>query len=171
MCSRQLHCVRVCAISASPKVDRIGGGNDSKHCHWLVKCCTATSPVPRPDPPEKEGPGIHCLRMTTVLYPCNQDVELWISLIGPHNFPGSNNGVQQYFNHTLFFALQMLDSPGMHLKPEQVASISAIYNGKDVFIWLPTGFGKSVCYKTTPFLTETILFVMDFKGSIAPVPV
>jgi len=29
------------------------------------------------------------------------------------------------FNHTLFFALQRLDSPGMRLKPEQVASISA----------------------------------------------
>jgi len=38
------------------------------------------------------------------------------------------------FNRALFFALQ----------PEQVASISAVYKGKDVFIWLLTGFGKSV---------------------------
>jgi len=68
----------------------------------------------------------------------------------------------------LFFALQSRDSPGMHLKPEQVASISAICKGKDmkdVFIWLPTVFGKSVCYETTPFVrvTETTLFVMDCK--------
>jgi len=52
-----------------------------------------------------------------------------------------------------------LDSPGMRLKPEQVPSISAVCKGKDmkdVFIWLPTGFGKSVCYEMT-------LFVMDCK--------
>jgi len=67
------------------------------------------------------------------------------------------------FNRAPFFALQRLDSPGMRLKPEQVASISAVYKSKDVFIWLPTGFGKSVCYETTPFLTETLPFVMDCK--------
>ena len=68
------------------------------------------------------------------------------------------------FNRTLFFTLQRLDSPGMRLRPEQVASISAVFKGKDmkdVFIWLPTAFGKSVCYETTPFVTETIPFVMD----------
>ena len=62
----------------------------------------------------------------------------------------------------LFFALQRLDSPGMRLKPEQVASISAVCKGK-VFIWLPTAFVKSVGYETTPFVAETILFVMDCK--------
>jgi len=30
--------------------------------------------------------------------------------------------------------LQGLDSPGMRLEPEQVASISVVYKGKDVFI-------------------------------------
>jgi len=67
------------------------------------------------------------------------------------------------FDCTLFFALQRLDSPGMRLKPEQVASISVVCKGKDVFIWLPTGFGKSVCYEMTPFITEMIPFVMDCK--------
>ena len=51
----------------------------------------------------------------------------------------------------------------MRLKPERVASISAVCKGKDVFMWLPTGFGKSVCYETTPFVAETIPFVMDCK--------
>ena len=67
------------------------------------------------------------------------------------------------FDRALFFALQRLDSPGMRLKPEQVASICKGKDMKDVFIWLPTGFGKSVCYKTTPFVTETIPFIMDCK--------
>ena len=66
------------------------------------------------------------------------------------------------FNRAVMFAPQRLDSP-MRLKPERVASISAVCKGKDVFMWLPTGFGKSVCYETTPFVTETIPFVMDCK--------
>jgi len=68
----------------------------------------------------------------------------------------------------LFFALQRLvnDSPSMRLKPEQVASISAVCKGndmRDIFIWLLTTFGKSVCYEMTLFVTETILFIMDCK--------
>jgi len=93
---------------------------------------------------------------TTVSYPYNCDVEL---LIGLHNFPGSNKGL----DWVVFFALQKLGDPGMHLKPKQVASISAICKGKDVFIWLPPGFGKSVCYDTTTFVIEMRTFVMDCK--------
>ena len=36
------------------------------------------------------------------------------------------------FDRALFFALQRLDSPCMRLRPEQIASISAVYKGKDV---------------------------------------
>jgi len=36
------------------------------------------------------------------------------------------------FDHALFFAIKRLDSPGMCLKPEQVASISAVCKGKDM---------------------------------------
>jgi len=74
--------------------------------------------------------------------------------------------VEFNFDRALFFALQRLNSPGMRLKPEQAASISAVCKGKDmkdVSIWLPTAFGKSVCYETAPFVTETIPFVMDRK--------
>ena len=39
---------------------------------------------------------------------------------------------------------------------EQKQAIHAIYSGSDVFVWLPTEFGKSVCLKTLPF-------VFDFK--------
>ena len=42
------------------------------------------------------------------------------------------------------------------LKREQRASIKAVYEGKDAFVWLPTRFGKSVCYEALPF-------VFDFK--------
>jgi len=35
------------------------------------------------------------------------------------------------------------------LKPEQKVSIKSVYEGKDVFVCLSTGFGKSVCYMLT----------------------
>ena len=37
------------------------------------------------------------------------------------------------------------------LKKEQV---SAVYEGRDVFVWLPTGFGKSICYELLPFASD-----------------
>ena len=42
------------------------------------------------------------------------------------------------------------------LKAEQRSSMEAVYNGHDVFVWLPTGYGKSLCYQALPF-------IMDFK--------
>ena len=30
--------------------------------------------------------------------------------------------------------------------------IKHLYKGKDVFLWLPTGFGKSLCYEVLPFV-------------------
>ena len=42
----------------------------------------------------------------------------------------------------------------MEPKPEQVAAIQSVYDGKDVFVWLPTGFGKSFCYEALPFVAD-----------------
>ena len=42
------------------------------------------------------------------------------------------------------------------LTPQQVDAVRHVYIGKEVFLWLPTGFGKSVCYELLPF-------VMDYK--------
>ena len=41
------------------------------------------------------------------------------------------------------------------LKAEQLDAIKCIYDGKDVFLWLPTGFGKSM----------TLPFVFNYKHS------
>ena len=38
------------------------------------------------------------------------------------------------------------------LKAGQLDAIKCICDGKDVFLWLPTGFGKSICYETLPFV-------------------
>ena len=58
------------------------------------------------------------------------------------------------FDGAISYALKRVDCPS--LKPEQRDSIKAVYDGKDVFVWLPTGYGKSICYTTLPF-------VLDYK--------
>ncbi len=58
------------------------------------------------------------------------------------------------FDQATSYALQRLKSPEMTLKPEQVEAIRHVYGGKDVFVWLPTGFGKSICYEVLPFMFD-----------------
>lgn len=58
------------------------------------------------------------------------------------------------FNCSVSYALERLGTPDMTLKPEQVAAILAVSQGKDVFVWLPTGFGKSMCYEALPFVMD-----------------
>ena len=41
----------------------------------------------------------------------------------------------------------------LHLKKNS-GSPSRQYQGNSVFVWLPTGFGKSICYQALPFMIE-----------------
>ena len=52
------------------------------------------------------------------------------------------------------YALRRVGYPSMTLKPEQKDCVQCIYEGKDVFVWLPTGFGKTVCFDVLPFMFE-----------------
>ena len=60
------------------------------------------------------------------------------------------------FECALEYGLECIGRSTVTLKPEQAETVWHIYNGKDVFVWLPTGFGKSVCY-------ELLLFILDYK--------
>ena len=60
------------------------------------------------------------------------------------------------FSSAISYALEKLAVPDLILKEEQRLSIQAVYDGKDVFVWLSTGFGKSICYHALPF-------AMDYK--------
>ena len=62
------------------------------------------------------------------------------------------------FTDALSYALSRVGLSSIALKQEQLTAIRYLYQRKDVFLWLPTGFGKSVCYEVLPFL-------FDFAGS------
>ena len=66
----------------------------------------------------------------------------------------------------------MLGCPELALKEEQKLAIHAIYSGSDVFVWLPTGFGKSMCFHTLPFVFDYKLeLVSASKRSVVVVVV
>ena len=51
------------------------------------------------------------------------------------------------FSSALSYALERLGMPNLILKEEQRKSVEVVYQGNFVFVWLPTGFGKSICYQ------------------------
>ena len=61
---------------------------------------------------------------------------------------------EREFQRALDYAVQRVQTATFSPKPEQTAAIRAIYEGKDVFVWLPTGFGKSFCYEAIPFVLD-----------------
>ena len=60
------------------------------------------------------------------------------------------------FHEAIEYGLFCLERGSLSLKSEQIEAVRHIYNGKDVFLCLPTGFGKSICYEIVPF-------IMDYK--------
>ena len=61
------------------------------------------------------------------------------------------------FLESLVYALSSLKMSHLSLKPEQRPSMEAIYDGRDIFVWLPTGDGKSLCYQALSFLMDSKL--------------
>ena len=57
----------------------------------------------------------------------------------------------------MLYALQQSGSPELKLKPERWSAIESVYGGRDVFVSLPTGFGKSICYQMLPFVFDSKL--------------
>ena len=79
--------------------------------------------------------------------PCNSDVtslkflvpRVAFSIMASTTFRGST------FSDAASYALKQLQISHVCLKPEQRSSMEAIYDGHDVFMWLPTGYSKSLC--------------------------
>ena len=65
----------------------------------------------------------------------------------------------------LNYALNAIGKEDLKLKDEQEQAINNLYSGEDVFLWLPTGFGKSICYECLPFI---IMFDYKLCRTAAP---
>ena len=63
------------------------------------------------------------------------------------------------FSESVSYALQKLQMSHVTLKEEQRSSMKAAFDGHDVFMWLPTGYGKSLCY--LPFMIDSKLGLVD----------
>ena len=46
---------------------------------------------------------------------------------------------------------------GLSLKDQQVEAVKLLSEGKGVFVWFPTGYGKSICYQLLPFVFDVKL--------------
>ena len=55
------------------------------------------------------------------------------------------------------YALSVLKLKGLVLKDKQLEAIQHIYKCKDIFLWVATGYGKSICFQTLPFLFDAKL--------------
>ena len=58
------------------------------------------------------------------------------------------------FESALAHALRCLESSDLILKPQQKEATRLVWEGKGVFVLLPTGFGKSIIYEILPFLFD-----------------
>lgn len=68
----------------------------------------------------------------------------------------------QKFDDAVSYALSQLKMSHLCLKQEQKLSIHAMYERKDVFVFLPTGYGKSICFQVLPFLFD---YTLDLVGA------
>ena len=59
------------------------------------------------------------------------------------------------------YGLQHLGCEVMTFKTQQRGSVRYVYKGKDVFLWLLAGFGKSLCYKVCCSLQDLTHLLLE----------
>ena len=62
--------------------------------------------------------------------------------------------MESRFDQAVAHALLCLGQGDIVLKKEQWEAIKVVYDGCDAFVWLPTGYGKLICYQCLPFLFD-----------------
>lgn len=62
--------------------------------------------------------------------------------------------VRSSFLDGVLYALKQLQKEELVLKEERLKAIRAVYDRRDVFVLLPTGFGKNVCFHVIPFVFD-----------------
>ncbi len=63
-------------------------------------------------------------------------------------------GMMNDFSSAVAYTLSCVKQSHIVLKEKQLDTLQMLYEGHDVFLWVPTGYGKSICYQTLPFLFD-----------------
>ena len=58
------------------------------------------------------------------------------------------------FEDAVVYALKCIGKGDITLKEEQRRAVRHVFDGVDTFVWLPTGYGKSICYECLPFVFD-----------------
>ena len=67
------------------------------------------------------------------------------------------------FREAVSYALKFVGGKKrIDLREQQAEALRAVYNLHDAFLWLPTGFGKSICYECLPFMFD---YKLDHKDT------
>ena len=72
--------------------------------------------------------------------------------------PSMSSVASAEFEQATSYALERLKCSDLKLNSEQVEAIRHVYGGRDVFVWLPTGFGKSIC-------DEVLSLTFDYRSA------
>ena len=77
--------------------------------------------------------------------PCDIDVTVTVAKPVHSEITPAETGIE--FDSVLEHSLRRLGVATITPKPEQRKAVYSIYHGRDVFVWLPTGFGITRFYR------------------------
>ena len=106
---------------------------------------------------EEKEPGIYCVHMRVIAPTFHGLRTLSVHV---RSTMTSLQGLEK-MERPIAYALRRVGYPSMTLEPEQKDCVQCVYEGKDVFVWLPTGFGKTVCFEVLPFMFDMKLGRVD----------
>ena len=106
---------------------------------------------------EEKEPGIYCVRMRVIAPTFHGLRTLSVHV---RNTMTSLQGLKK-MERPIAYALRCVGYPSMTLELEQKDCVQCVYEGKDVFVWLPTEFGKTVCFEVLPFMFDMELGRVD----------
>ena len=82
------------------------------------------------------------------------DIPLFLRVMTTFEFHTPQSLCFSFPCFSVSYALRKLRMTSIFLKVKQRYSMKIVYDGHDTFIWLPTGYGKSLCFLALPLIME-----------------